>query len=161
MEYTSKPTDEWYTPIEIINALGSFDLDPCSPVNRLWDTAKEHYTKIDNGLIKEWKGRIWLNPPYSYPLISLFMQRMAKHRNGGIALLFNHLNNSLFYNHIFPYADSILLLRKRIKFYRADGTQGERPAKDSVLIAYGKENTRALLNSRLPGVMLKNYKKVR
>lgn len=25
-------TDEWYTPKEIINALGKFDLDPCAPV---------------------------------------------------------------------------------------------------------------------------------
>lgn len=25
-------TDEWYTPKEIIDALGEFDLDPCAPV---------------------------------------------------------------------------------------------------------------------------------
>ena len=26
--------DEWLTPLEIIRALGEFDLDPCSPVRR-------------------------------------------------------------------------------------------------------------------------------
>jgi hypothetical protein len=28
-------TDEWLTPPEIIAALGQFDLDPCSPINRV------------------------------------------------------------------------------------------------------------------------------
>lgn len=31
-ERSAKPTDEWYTPKEIIDALGKFDLDPCAPV---------------------------------------------------------------------------------------------------------------------------------
>ena len=35
--------DEWLTPPEIIRALGPFDLDPCAPVNRPWDTANDHY----------------------------------------------------------------------------------------------------------------------
>ena len=56
--------DEWLTPPEIIKALGEFDLDPCSPVNRPWDTAKKHFTKFDDGLNKEWDGRVWVNPPY-------------------------------------------------------------------------------------------------
>lgn len=56
--------DEWLTPPSIIKALGEFDLDPCSPINRPWDTAKEHYTILDNGLLKPWKGRCFVNPPY-------------------------------------------------------------------------------------------------
>ena len=49
--------DEWLTPPEIIKALGPFDLDPCAPVVRPWDTAKIHYTTTDNGLQREWRGR--------------------------------------------------------------------------------------------------------
>lgn len=30
-ERSSNSTDEWYTPKEIIDALGEFDLDPCAP----------------------------------------------------------------------------------------------------------------------------------
>lgn len=33
-EKSANTTDEWYTPKEIIDALGKFDLDPCAPVNR-------------------------------------------------------------------------------------------------------------------------------
>lgn len=43
-------TDEWLTPPEIIRKLGPFDLDPCSPVKRPWETAKNHYTEENNGL---------------------------------------------------------------------------------------------------------------
>ena len=31
--------DEWLTPPEILKPLGSFDLDPCAPINRPWDMA--------------------------------------------------------------------------------------------------------------------------
>jgi len=27
--------------------MGKFDLDPCSPIKRPWDTAKKHYTELD------------------------------------------------------------------------------------------------------------------
>ena len=53
--------DEWLTPRWILNRLGEFDLDPCAPINRPWDTAKRHFTIYDNGLMKDWgwKQRIW------------------------------------------------------------------------------------------------------
>ena len=47
--------DEWLTPPEIIQALGHFDLDPCSPIDRPWPTAKVrqtvqmHFTKTNRG----------------------------------------------------------------------------------------------------------------
>ena len=53
---------EWLTPPEIIHNLGEFDLDPCSPIIRPWETAKNYFT--DNGLNKDWFGRVWCNPPY-------------------------------------------------------------------------------------------------
>lgn len=31
-EKSANSTDEWYTPKEIIDALGEFDLDPCASV---------------------------------------------------------------------------------------------------------------------------------
>lgn len=30
-ERSANASDEWYTPREIIEALGEFDLDPCAP----------------------------------------------------------------------------------------------------------------------------------
>lgn len=58
-ERSANASDEWYTPREIIEALGEFDLDPCAPMHPLWPTAKIMYNKQDNGLIQNWGGRIW------------------------------------------------------------------------------------------------------
>lgn len=55
-EKSANSTDEWYTPKEIIDALGEFDLDPCAPMHPLWPTAKIMYNKQDNGLIQNWGG---------------------------------------------------------------------------------------------------------
>ena len=51
--------DEWLTPPEIIKSLGIFDLDPCSPCNRPWDTAFKHYTK-EVYLNQKQMGALWL-----------------------------------------------------------------------------------------------------
>ena len=53
-ERSKQTTDEWYTPKWIVDALGSFDLDPCAPENRLWNTAKRHITPSEDGLKTEW-----------------------------------------------------------------------------------------------------------
>ena len=107
-ERSAHATDEWYTPKEIIDALGTFDLDPCAPVNPLWQTADVMYNKNDNGLSKEWFGRVWLNPPYSRPLIEQFVKRLAEHGNG-IALLFNRCDSKMFQDIIFEKATARLL----------------------------------------------------
>jgi hypothetical protein len=75
--------DEWLTPPEIVRALGPFDLDPCAPIVRPWDTAAQHYTIQDNGLNQPWAGRVWLNPPYGREAIH-WMARLAEHGNGGV-----------------------------------------------------------------------------
>lgn len=149
-------TDEWYTPKEIIQALGVFDLDPCAPVFPLWSTAKHHYTIMDNGLYKDWFGRVWLNPPYSHPLIDYFLRKMAAHGNG-ISLLFNRLDTALFQRYVLSEACAILILLGRVKFYRPDGTQGGSPGCGSILAAYGKANAEALEQSKIKGAIL--YKK--
>lgn len=126
---------EWYTPPEIICSLGEFDLDPCTSniAYNLNHSAKQYYTKEEDGLSKEWVGRIWLNPPYEQPTISHFIQRMVQHDNG-IALLYNKCDNKLFHDVIFPTADSICFLRDRIYFFKPDGSRGDRPGCGSILI---------------------------
>lgn len=143
-------TDEWLTPPEIIKSLGEFDLDPCSPINRPWRTAKNHYTKIDDGLSKEWFGRVWLNPPYNR-LIEHWMQKMADHQNG-IALIFARTETKFFQHHVFNSASSILFLEGRIYFYNNLGIKASfNSGAPSVLISYGKQNAEYLRNCNLKG----------
>lgn len=149
-ETSPTSTDEWYTPKEIIDALGKFDLDPCAPVNPLWDTAEIMYNKAHDGLNREWKGRVWLNPPYSRPLIEQFIKKMANHGNG-IALLFNRCDSKMFQDIILEKATAMKFLRNRIRFFRPDGTRGNSPGCGSILIAFGEENAEILRTCSICG----------
>ena len=145
--------DEYYTPKEIIEALGRFDLDPATPVNPRWRTADVMYTKEDDGLSKEWFGRVFLNPPYSRPLIEQFMQKMAAHGNG-IALVVPKLGTKMFRDVVFPSCTAMYILSERIKFYDVNWVQQKSPICQSMLIAFGEENKEAIRRSGLKGTKL-------
>ena len=78
-------TTVWLTPPYLLRSLGDFDLDPCAATNRPWDTAKNHFTKEDDGLALDWFGRVWLNPPYGREM-EPWLKRMAEYSGGGVRL---------------------------------------------------------------------------
>lgn len=148
--------DEWLTPPEIVSALGAFDLDPCSPVNRPWPTAATHFTIHDNGMRKPWAGRVWLNPPYGGET-DRWMFRMADHGNG-IALIFARTETATWQKWVFPFAAGILFIKGRIVFHHVSGKPGAASAgAPSALIAYGEENAAALERSGIHGVLTKGF----
>lgn len=66
---TRKPeTDEYGTPKSLIrplaDAVGGFDLDPCSGAEKT-PHAKETFTREDDGLTESWHGKVFCNPPFS------------------------------------------------------------------------------------------------
>lgn len=150
-----KTSDEWYTPAEIIQSLGEFDLDPASSPEayRQNRSAKQFFTAEQDGLDKDWHGRVWLNPPYSNPLIQEFLTKMAEHNNG-IALVFAKVEAKWFHDIVLRHAMAIKFLYDRVRFFRPDGTQGLQPRNGSMLIAYGTENARILSDNPLKGKFL-------
>jgi hypothetical protein len=146
---SAEAKDEWLTPVEIIHALGDFDLDPCSPINRPWDTAATHYTIDDDGLYQPWKGRVWLNPPYGDET-GLWMQRLLEHGNG-VALVFARTETQWFFDSVWGGADAIFFFKGRIAFYHVDGTRGDASGAPSVLVAYGLQNVLAINRLNIPG----------
>lgn len=143
-------TDEWLTPPSLIRSLGTFDLDPCSPINRPWDTAINHLTINDNGLIVPWYGRVWLNPPYGKEMIK-WLAKMAAHNNG-IALTFARTETKQFQEYVFPHCMSMLFIHGRIRFFTVNGRVGQADGgAASVLISYGEENADAIAESGIKG----------
>jgi hypothetical protein len=143
-------TDIWLTPPYILEALGPFELDPCSSENRPWDTAKTHYTIKDNGLIQDWSGRVWCNPPYG-PKMAPFLEKLAAHPDGGIALVFARTETRAFFDHVWAKATAMLFLKGRVKFHKSDGTVAGPANSPSVLIAYGETEAEVLKNCKLNG----------
>ena len=151
-ERTKKGKDEWLTPPYIIDALGDFDLDPCSPIKRPWHTAQKHFTKRDNGLTKRWFGRVWCNPPYGNQT-EKWLAKCARHKNA-IALVFARTETKMFFKYIWEKADAVLFIKGRLKFYHKNGTEGDSAGAPSVLVAYGKANVKALLKSKISGIFI-------
>jgi hypothetical protein len=147
----SNGKEEWLTPPEIILRLGPFDLDPCAPLNRPFETAYLHFTIENDGLAQPWNGRVWLNPPYSEH--KKWIRKLSVHGNG-IALLFARTDTSSFHDFIFPTATGILFLRGRIKFHHVSGQQTKlNSGAPSCLVAWGEENYKSLASSNLTGYL--------
>jgi phage N-6-adenine-methyltransferase len=142
-------TDEWITPRNIVDTLGPFDLDPCSPGDRRpWDTAAKHYALEDDGLRQEWEGRVWLNPPYAHA--AKWLHRLAEHGRG-TALIFARTETRLWFDHVWPRATGLLFLKGRIRFCYVNGKPASSAGAPSVLVAYGLWDDIILASKPLPG----------
>lgn len=151
-------THDWLTPPELLNAMGPFDMDPCASQYQPWRTANTQYTIEDDGLAREWTGRVWCNPPYG-PHAEKFLKRMADHGNG-ILLIFARTETKAFQEHCWSRSDGMLFMAGRIKFRLPGGGSAGPAGAPSVLIAYGQSNVLALHQSKVPGyiVELQNRK---
>jgi len=150
--------DEWLTPPYIVKSLGEFDLDPCSPINRPWTTAKNHYTELDNGLTKSWFGRVWCNPPYSD--LERWLKKCSYHQNC-IALTFARVDTRLFQHNVFVNAYSLFFFKGRLQFYHVDGTKPKVNAgAPSVLISFNEENAEAIDIAKLNGTHIPLFSNV-
>ena len=146
-ESTAMINDEWLTPQYIIDAIGPFDLDPCAPIIRPWPTAEKHYTRDDDGLIQEWYGRVWCNPPYG-PETGQWLRKLADHGNG-IALVFARTETDFFFRQIWDRAHSVFFFKGRLYFYNVNGRKSSKNAgAPSCLVAYGINNTDAIEEAR-------------
>lgn len=147
--------DEWLTPPEILRALGQFDLDPCSPVNRPWPTAANHFTTNDNGLAQHWEGRVFCNPPYGLEAAK-WLARCQDHGNA-IALIFARTETAMFFEYVWRKCDALLFIEGRLHFHHVDGTRAKANAgAPSVLVAYGERNAEVLATCGIPGAFILN-----
>ena len=121
---------EWYTPREYVDlareVLGEIDLDPASSaVAQETVRAANYFTKADDGLSKEWRGRVFLNPPYAQPHIANFMQKMVdEHASGRVAgavMLTNSNTDTGWFALGAKHASAICFTTGRIKFIDPHG----------------------------------------
>lgn len=121
----ARGNDEWYTPEEYIAAarrvMGGLDLDPasCNLANQTVQ-ADRYFTIENSGLDADWYGEIWLNPPYSMPLIEQFIETaIEEYRAGRIEqaiILTNNATDTGWLHTILKESAIACITRGRIRF---------------------------------------------
>ena len=141
---------EWYTPIEYIEAarltMGTIDLDPasCDAANETVK-AKTYYTEEQDGLIQPWFGTVWLNPPYSQPLVSQFCDLLVdNYLKGNIkqaCVLVNNATETKFYQNMLNHCSAVCFIKGRVKFVDKNGESKGSPLQGQTVLYFGKETT--------------------
>jgi len=138
--------NEWYTPSVFIEAaravMGSIDTDPASS-----DKANEivlagrYFTKSDDGRFQRWGGNVWMNPPYSQPLILDFCELLVqKYRDKEIqqaCVLVNNATETVHYQHMMEACSAICFIKGRVKFVDESGDASGAPLQGQSILYFG------------------------
>jgi hypothetical protein len=121
---------EWYTPPEIIDAaravMGGIDLDPasCPHANAIVQAA-QYFTQEDNGLERDWGGRVFLNPPFAHPTVKYFAEKLLASTAVTEAVWLSNACVETGWWHALAAQGVICCPRGRVKFYTPDGRDGQ------------------------------------
>lgn len=160
----SSESEEWYTPQAFIESardvMGSIHLDPasCEFANKIVQ-AERYFTKEDNGLVQQWSGTVWMNPPYgkgidpldgkekSNQLIwttKLIDSFQAGHVTQAVCLV-TSVPETNFFQNLLKAAGIVCFVDKRINFYN-EGPQVRGNLKGSGIFYFG-DNKRFFFNA--------------
>ena len=150
MKEATDPANCWQTPLEILAALGPFDLDPCANDQAPTRCAVEGFTAADDGLSQPWEGRVFCNPPYGRHSRK-WLERCAQH-GMATALVTPKSIGAAWFQAVLR-GSTVLFLRGRLPFI--EPTTGRPAAANtqwSMLIAWGDIDRVLLQQSGIPGL---------
>jgi ParB family chromosome partitioning protein len=154
--------NEWYTPAIYLDAaraaLDGIDLDPASSeCAQETVAAAEFFSEEDDGLQREWNGRVWLNPPYSQPLIQQFIEKLCVEYSSGrvtAAILLTHNYTDTEWFHIAARTcDAICFTRGRVKFVNPQGEEAA-PTQGQAFTYFGRDRKSFIEHFSSFGVVL-------
>ncbi len=160
----SSESNEWYTPAEYIEAarevLGEIDVDPatCEQANRTVK-AKAWYTSETNGLLHDWPGRVWMNPPYGGLTEKFVAKLLEQHRQGvtteAVLLVNSHATDTKWFQ---PLWDHMLCFTNhRINFVPSEGKNAIGSTHGSVFIYLGTNQEKFASVFNKVGAIVRRY----
>lgn len=129
LNYTTTDPNDWATPasfFEKINAdFGPFTLDACAlPHNA---KCEKFFSPQDDGLVQDWSGVVWCNPPYGHGNIVLWLRKGISEISKGnchraIFLIPAATDTAWFHECCMGWATKIIFLRNRLYFTSPERT---------------------------------------
>lgn len=118
----SSASDDWATPQEVFDSLDAefhFTLDACASEGNA--KCPRFFSAAQNGLVQEWAGVVWLNPPYGRHGggIGAWMRKAlktARSDNGTVVCLVPARTDTAWWHESAMQADDIRLIQGRLKF---------------------------------------------
>ena len=145
--------NEWYTPERYIelarDVLGEIDLDPasCAFANETVRAAR-YFSEENDGLCQEWRGRVWMNPPYSADLVGKFTRKFVDEYDAGRIsegiVLVNNATETAWFAYMTDAASAVVFTRGRIRYVSPE-RDSLAPLQGQAFIYFGN-NTERFIN---------------
>lgn len=152
--------NEWYTPQTYIDSarkvMGKIDLDPASSIlanKRI--KAKTFFDEAANGLAQKWFGCIWMNPPYSQPLINDFIQKLETEQYEQAIVLVNNATETRWGQKLLELSNAVCFHLGRIRFVSPEGDGSNAPLQGQMIIYIGKNYKSFIAEFKQFGVCMK------
>jgi phage N-6-adenine-methyltransferase len=110
-------TDNWATPqafFDKLNAEFNFDLDVCADAQNA--KCERYFTKEQDGLLQEWTGTVWCNPPYGRVLKDWLRKSVESWKAGATVVLLVPARTDTGWWHDYATQGEIRFIRGRLKF---------------------------------------------
>lgn len=135
--------DNLQTPLYLWNALGRIDLDPCAGQYTVIGGKNWWIGRGDDGLLKEWRGFVFCNPPFSKK--EIWIKKIIAHSNG--ILLLPERGSAPWFGSLAKACGKYFVMGKKINFIGGQSSNNV----GSVLFPFGEEAVERIKQSRLPG----------
>lgn len=154
--------EEWYTPPIYTDAarlvLGCIDLDPASSdVANTSVRASQFFTESDDGLSQQWKGRVWMNPPYTTGRIDRFVDKLLEHHVAGdvpaAVVLTNNATETRWWQRLAQASSAVCFVAGRIRFLSANGADANSPLQGQTIVYLGPDHELFIENFRQFGML--------
>ena len=132
----SSATGDWETPQvlydELARIFGGFTLDPCATI----DNAKcaHFFTREDDGLTREWAGKVFMNPPYGREIGKWVKKAWGESLKGALVVCLLPARVDTRWWHDYAARGHVYFLRGRLKF----GESRNSAPFPSAIVTFGK-----------------------